>query len=117
MWEAGQKKKFGTVAEKSPAFHRIVESLCSKAGLESVRACIQQGIPLHGVSAQQPGIESCHMLVEEMKKHLAGTSGPGGQASQARGHLFQGSGFRKPVVSGITHFLRWRLWACISLNP
>ena len=45
--------------------------------------CIQHGIPLHGVSAQQPGIESCHMLVEEMKKHLASTSGLGGQASQA----------------------------------
>ena len=74
LWVAAQSKKFGHVATKSSAFHRVVAMLQTLPGLAKVKA--QCPAPLHGKSDTDRGIEECHLIVKAMERCKAGGHGP-----------------------------------------
>ena len=56
-------KQFGVVASGSASFSRLIQSLCTKAGLKNVKACMVSSTPLHGKSEKDIGIkDACTML-------------------------------------------------------
>ena len=71
-WERHILKQFGAIAEQSPAVHRILASLRSKSGAQQIESCASQGLPLHGHSAENPGIIECFVLVTTLQNCLAG---------------------------------------------
>ena len=72
VWRALMIKRYGSVASNSPALDRLVDSLTSWVGLQSVSRCAQSGVVLHGVSSEQQGIPECWLLKNEFDKCLAG---------------------------------------------
>ena len=74
LWVAAQSKKFGHVATKSSAFHRVVAMLQTLPGLAKVKG--QCPAPLHGKSDTDRGIEECHLIVKAMERCKAGGHGP-----------------------------------------
>ena len=74
LWVLAQRKKFGHVATKSSAFHRVVAMLQTLPGLAKVKG--QCPAPLHGKSDTDRGIEECHLIVKAMERCKAGGHGP-----------------------------------------
>lgn len=87
-------------AVRSKAFHRVRMNLESLNGLREVLGCMQNNVPLHGVSDSEGGIAECRTLYMEFKKmkHSAFKSaeqgdqppprtGPDAQAEEEAGAL------------------------------
>jgi hypothetical protein len=74
LWEKAMGRKYGHVASQSPAFHKVVQMLRTKSGLQKVLGTIPG--PLHGKGEQDKGIEECFFLVQAMEKCKAGGLGP-----------------------------------------
>ena len=56
-------KQFGVVASASASFSRLIQSLCTRSGLKTVKACVVSSTPLHGKSDKDIGIkDACTML-------------------------------------------------------
>ena len=58
-WMAKVVKKFGALAEDSPALERVRSYLLGKKGREEVRALLRENCPLHGHSSTSRGISVC----------------------------------------------------------
>jgi hypothetical protein len=72
IWRSLMEKRYGSVAQNSPALERLCECLSTLPGLQSVMACAAAGLNLHGTSPAQQGIPECFLLVQELKKCKAG---------------------------------------------
>jgi hypothetical protein len=72
VWHALLVSRYGCVASNSVALQRLVSSLSTYTGLQTVLHCCNDGIPLHGKGPEHPGIPSCDLLVNELKKCFAG---------------------------------------------
>ena len=68
VWCALMAKRFGSVCTGSAAFHRLVSSLETRAGLQSVLACAKANIMLHDAG----GNPDCVLLVAEFSRCQAG---------------------------------------------
>ena len=68
VWCALMAKRFGSVCAGSAAFHRLVSSLETRAGLQSVLACAKASIMLHDTG----GNPDCVLLVAEFTRCQAG---------------------------------------------
>ena len=76
LWKTVLIKKFGAVAEQSPAFNRLIATLSTRSGLAKVANCVDSGCPLEGTSETNQGISECHDLVKTLAKCKAGGLGP-----------------------------------------
>jgi hypothetical protein len=72
VWHALLVRRYGCVASNSVALERLVSSLSTYTGLQTVLHCCSHNIPLDGQGALQPGIPACELLVNELKKCFAG---------------------------------------------
>jgi hypothetical protein len=72
VWHALLVSRYGCVASNSVALQRLIFSLSTYTGLQTVLHCCNDGIPLHGKGPEHPGIPSCDLLVNELKKCFAG---------------------------------------------
>ena len=72
VWHALLVKRYGCVASNSVALERLVSSLSTYTGLQTVLHCCNLDIPLHGKGPDHPGIPSCDLLVTELAKCFAG---------------------------------------------
>ena len=68
LWKRLLVHKFGDIASNSQALARLVDSLCTKSGLEKVKTCMEQSIPLQGKSDNIVGIPECRALWQELTK-------------------------------------------------
>ena len=76
VWHALLVKRYGCVASNSVALERLVSSLSTYTGLQTVLHCCNLDIPLHGKGPDHPGIPSCDLLVNELAKCYAGGMPP-----------------------------------------
>ena len=63
--------KFGALATGSPFYLRVSENLFTVAGLQKVLNTMSmeaENLPLHGTSDQNPGVEECRKVVQELLK-------------------------------------------------
>ena len=70
-WCKQMISKFGALASDSPFFLRVKEGLFTVAGLQKVLGTMgmdAENLPLHGTSDQNPGIEECRKVVQELLK-------------------------------------------------
>ena len=72
IWRSLILKRYGSVAQNSPALGRVCEHLSAFGGLQSIMACAAAGLNLHGKSEVQQGIPECFLLVQELDKCQAG---------------------------------------------
>ena len=72
IWRSLILKRYGSVAQNSPALARVCEHLSTFGGLQSIMACAAAGLNLHGKSETQQGIAECFLLVQELEKCKAG---------------------------------------------
>ena len=56
IWRSLISKRFGSVAQNSPAMERVCEQLSTFAGLQSIMVCAAAGLNLHGRNEAQQGI-------------------------------------------------------------
>ena len=56
IWRSLMSKRYGSVAQNSPAMERVCEQLSTFAGLQSIMVCAAAGLNLHGKSEVQQGI-------------------------------------------------------------
>ena len=68
VWQCLLIKRFGAVASNSSAVRRLVASLETKAGLQSVVACAKASVLLHSPT----GIPECVTIFEELARCHAG---------------------------------------------
>ena len=71
LWQRFLHHKFGMVAQSSAAVTKLVEHLCTKAGMEKVNVCMENDLPGHGKSDSQPGIPECRALLQELETCLS----------------------------------------------
>ena len=56
IWRSLMSKRYGSVAQNSPAVERVCEQLPTFAGLQSIMVCAAAGLNLHGRNEAQQGI-------------------------------------------------------------
>ena len=66
-WKAALFKKYGQLAE-NPATQRVIQFLRTSRGLKQVVLVLKENTPLHGESNENPGIQDCRSLVQELQK-------------------------------------------------
>ena len=71
LWNTLLLKRFETVASDSVALERLVSSLSSYSGLQSVLNCCNAKIPLNGTGPDNQGIPLCFALVRELERCFA----------------------------------------------
>lgn len=76
VWNQLIVKRYGVTATASPAFMRLCTHLCSWAGVNSIVACAQAQMNLHGKSETQQGIPECYQMVRELDRCKAGSLPP-----------------------------------------
>ena len=72
IWRNLILKRYGSVAQNSPALACVCEHLSTVGGLQSIMACAAAGLNLHGKSETQQGIAEWFLLVQELDKCKAG---------------------------------------------
>ena len=72
LWRIHLYRKFGTVAAQSDAVKKLIDHLCTKAGLLKVQECISVSVPCHGNGTAESGIPECRVLYKELERCKAG---------------------------------------------
>jgi hypothetical protein len=71
LWHTLTLKRFETVASDSVTLERLVFSLSSYSGLQSVLNCCNAKVPLNGTGPDNQGIPLCFLLVRELERCFA----------------------------------------------
>ena len=64
-WLLWLRRHYGAAADRAPT-KRVEEYLRSSKARLPILGCMKAGVPLHGLSEEQPGIECCRLLVREL---------------------------------------------------
>ena len=105
LWVRDRKQEFGALAAL-PAFARVTNWLYSSRARAQIMGAMRTGIPLHGTSEEQPGVEQCRLICEELRKlkNSARTEKAGGsedgQAPSAEGAPSSGADGQVPGPEG-----------------
>ena len=85
-WLVWLRKNYGIAADRAPT-KRVEEYLRSSKARLPILACMKAGVPLHGLSEEQPGIECCRLLVRELEqaKNPGAASGGSSNPQDAQG--------------------------------
>jgi len=90
-WVAQKQREFGKLASL-PAFQRVCNFLLSSKAKAAILSCMRQGVRLEGISAEQPGIEQCRLLIEDLQKLKTGNSKVASAVTDAEGQEGGGDG-------------------------
>lgn len=91
QWVKAKKKEFGKLAEM-PTFNRVKNFLFSSRARVAVLACMRSGVRLEGISADQPGIEQCRMLIEDLQRLKTKPAGAAPSDNQQEAGAIQDAG-------------------------
>ena len=81
-WLSWIHKTYGAIAAR-PATERVGQYLRSSKARIPILACMRAGVPLHGLSEEQPGIEHCRVLVKDLDEAKSKPSANAVPAAQA----------------------------------
>ena len=81
-WLSMIHKTYGAIAAR-PATERVGQYLRSSKARIQILACMRAGVPLHGLSEEQPGIEHCRVLVKDLDEAKSKPSANAVPAAQA----------------------------------
>ena len=81
-WLSWIHKTYGAIAAR-PATERVGQYLRSSKARIQILACMRAGVPLHGLSEEQPGIEHCRVLVKDLDEAKSKPSANAVPAAQA----------------------------------
>ncbi len=70
LWVRKQHRSFGEVAAKSLGFQRVCAFLRSGPGRGQLNSCLRQGVPLDGTSEENPGIQECRQILQELRRNM-----------------------------------------------
>ena len=66
-WLKDRKREFGEKLCQRSSWIRVETYLFTQAARVPMLACTRAGIPLHGLSDEQPGIDRCRLLYKELQ--------------------------------------------------
>lgn len=96
-WRRQLNKAFGSKPDSLPATERVLDYLCSLRLLPQIKNLARENIPLHGTSAQNPGVQVARDLWLELEKIKSGkdqgaTTDGGGKAPEPGAAVPDGDG-------------------------